>query len=438
MCEEKHASLHAVCRHPMALLLATYKHGQLRSREGGSRRLQLLPHGAWFSERLEQHGLTQQLEPQSVLAPVHLPHAEVLGVMRVRPGVCFQSPLTPFDPEADLQWRYFSRPEASYTVEIQKYVPLQQPLLIHARKGDADGKPMDLVHWIFQPSSKVSLSDIVQGEEQDTFLGIPEDAEVPVLWVVEAIASLIRVGCWKSLVLHFARTKSKACSMSIVRCLSALRDLMDWPPQQELDRLHRCKLQFAEAPQAPLTEEPLVFLLQCVRRHAAVLVSDGGAELSDADLGQRRALLESAVEGLEVYAHGLRAASGSKANRNKKASLSAQLIIDSIRAARHLRNRGFLAAMKDAIIESFMPVQLQTLARSVMFTPPSSSTISRYQARGLLKLQRCVKFDVVSFRFAVHLLSDGFALTVQATEMSEGESHDRNTLVLITHIYIYV
>ena len=235
---------------------------------------------------------------------------------------------------------------------------------------------MDLVHWIFDPSSKVSLSDILEGDEQDAFLDIPEDAEVPVLWVAEQIASLIRVGCWKPLVLHFARTKSKACSTSIIRRLSALRDVMNWPPQQELDRLRRCKLKFAEAPQAPLTEEPLMLLLQCIRCHADVLVTDGGAALSDADLEQRRALLERAVEGVEVYAHGLHAAPGSKAKNNKKA-LSAQLIIDSIRAARHLRNKGFLAAMKDAIVESFMPVQLQTLTRSVMFTPPSSSTISR-------------------------------------------------------------
>lgn len=359
----------------MAVFLAGYKHGHMRSRIAGRREMALLAEPAWFLDRLEYHGCKGQLEVPSKGIPPQIQQASIAGVATLRPGVIFEGALTAFDLETYLQWQYVGRPEASYSVQIDQFFEFPLKPTVHARKGEGGhGKPMALNHWLFQPSSPLKIADVdFEGKASLAWLAYQL---LPVIWLPEPILTLICKGSWTSLLLHLSRTAVKSCSTSILACLRQLQALMAWPSQEQFQALAASRLRFVQQPCTLLTEDSVGFLMECVCKHSDVLITDGGLEGDEVALRQRRCLLEKALEGIRNY---MEALSRPTVRLKQSSSMAASLIIDSIRAVRHLRNRGCLAQMRDAVIASFLPTQLQALVKSCVHNPASGSSISRYQ-----------------------------------------------------------
>lgn len=371
----------------MAVFLAGYQTGSRKHRDkSGTRQYCHLPQPAWFIDRIQTYGDMTQLSIQgSTARPPQISTATVVGLAQLGPGCIFSGRLTPFDLEADLLWRYWDKPQACYSVEILQFYSLKEPITIHARKpvegwrGENRDFKVDLSNWIFFPASEIRVDDLF-GEECLP-QGLPEPADIPILWLPEAILTLVQRGVWKPLLLHFSRSEKRSAD-KVAAVLNVLQGIMNWPSQREMQALWDVRYKFSEAPVKPLKEQAAQFLLQQIRQHSDVLISDGGAVDNVDDLMERQFLLEQAEEGLQLM---LEAESQPrhicKQNSLRRQPLSDKLIIDCIRAARHLRNRGHLKLMRDAVIEALMPQHFQSFARSVMFEPPSSSSISRYQAR---------------------------------------------------------
>ena len=358
----------------MAVFLAGYPNGSRRHRIEGTRHACFLPEPAWFMDRVQTYcGDLKHFSCQNTNKAINIDYARVVALAVLSPGTIFSGPLTAFDLEAHLLWRYWGRPEACYSVEIQRCFELREPVVVHARKAERNAGSLDLkvslLHWLFWPASPISLSSV----------GLDDvgDCEIPVLWVPEPILSLIRKGIWKSLLLHLSRVKRRMVETSTLRALSMLREQMNWPSDLDMIVLQQSKYNFCSPPKTPLTPDVTAFLVEQVCKHKDVLISNGGM-ISNLDvLANRTLLLERGVEGLQVLLEAMSPGCSNAKGRN--AAISAKIIIDFIRAAQHLRNRGHLKLMKDAIVESLVPDELHIVAKSLMYEPPSSSTLSRYQ-----------------------------------------------------------
>ena len=366
----------------MAVLLAGYTNGSRRKRDkAGTRSPAHLPEPAWFMDRVNAYcGGIKHLSCQSSSKSIDVSHASVVGVALLGPGVLFKGRLTPFDLEADLLWKYWGRPEASYSVTIRDFHLFEQPVDVYARMGDStDLGPtvgVDLLRWIFFPAG----SFCIKGVDADRFGALGGDGakSFPVLWVPDPILALVVQGKWSSLLFHLSRSKHKGPEKAVMTALTWLSQRMSWPCVQDMNQLWARRYHFFPEPVHPLTDEVACFLTQQLRRHSDILISDGLREKDVVRLAENKCLLERGLEGLEVFANALNSKPLDAKATNQ--ALSSTLIINSIRAARHLRNRGHLKKMGDAVVESLFPQQLHMFARSLMHRPPSSSTLSRYQA----------------------------------------------------------
>ena len=366
----------------MAVFLAGYRNGARRQRDSkGTRTPLYLPEPAWFLDRVQTYSDPDLLRRLgSGGGPAGIQHANVVGLVVLGRGITYSGNLTPFDLESDLLWRYVGRPESCYTVEVQRFFSPEAPVAIYARQSDCQGissTKVNLQDWIFFPATDVDLDCF--NLLDDALHAVGDRDEIPVLWVPEVILSLIKAGKWKSLLFHYSRTSHRSTGNGLLNVLRKIQDRMNWPSREEISRLWNCRRQFHQPPCMPLTEQSASFLIQKIREHSSVLLSgasDAGGVVDPGAIEEQQIKLEEALEGLQVFSQAM---SKEHVSRLPKSAMSSTLIIDSIRAARHLRNRGQLAMIKSAVIDSFVPSHLQSFARSIMFQPASKASVSRYQ-----------------------------------------------------------
>ena len=372
----------------MAVFLAGYRNGARRQRDSKSTRVPMyLPEPAWFLDRVKTYSTSDLLQRLGRGPAVQIQHANVVGLAVLGAGVIYSGNLTPFDLESDLLWRYWGRPEACYTVEVQRFFSLAEPVAIYARKSDCQGissTKVNLQDWIFLPATDVDL-ECFNLVDDEALHALGDCNQCPVLWVPEVVLSLIKVGKWKSLLFHYSRGSHRSGGHGLLNALRKIQERMNWPSQEEMSRLWNCRYQFHQPPHLPLTEQSASFLIQKIREHSSVLlsgVSDAGVVVDPgATEEEQRIKLEEALEGLQVFSQAM---SKENVSRAPRAAMNSALIIDSIRAARHLRNRGQLALIQSAVIDGFVPSHLRSFARSIMFEPASKTTVSRYQVWGMI------------------------------------------------------
>ena len=353
----------------MAVFLAGYPSGARRFRDSkGSRSAVLLPEPAWFLDRVDTYSDRSFLQFQSIHHATEITFAEVVGLAQLGTGVVFEGNLTPFDLEAHLLWRYWGRPCACYSVEVKEFLAID-PIRIHARRSsisrNSEGRErnVNLQNWIFLPAHLTSDQIVVDA-------AIADVSEIPILWVPQVILELIKVGRWKSLLFHFSRGLNRRLGLDERCLLQMLQRKMGWPSQHDYAHLWSVRDRFHDPPTQPLTEDLASFLANQVCLHSSVLISDGGCIMDHETLNQRHLMLERAVEGLLVFSQSLEHKQRSK---TPKSALDSKLLIDTIRACRHLRNRGHLHLIRDAVVESLYLPNFKLL--------PSLSCIQLHQVQ---------------------------------------------------------
>ena len=297
----------------MAVFLAGYPNGAKRTRDSKSTRSAvLLPEPAWFLDRVDTYTDRSWLCQKAMHKGSDIRFAEVVGLVQLGTGVVFEGNLTPFDLEANLLWRYWSRPHACYSVEVKEFFAIDEPIRIHARscisqnvQGQNRNKDVNLQNWIFLPAAHLTTDALNLNEDLVDFDAIGDVSQIPVLWVPQVILELIKVGRWKSLLLHFSRGLNRRIGRDEGNLLQSLQRKMDWPSQYDFQRLWSVRDRFQESPTRPLTEDVASFLVNQICLHSSVLVSDGGRIMDHETLDQRHLMLEQAVEGLLVFSHSL-------------------------------------------------------------------------------------------------------------------------------------
>ena len=132
-----------------------------RQRDSESTRVPMyLPEPSWFLDRVKTYSTSDLLRRLGRGSAAQIQHANVVGLAVLGAGIIYSGNLTPFDLESDLLWRYWGRPEACYTVEVQRFFSLAEPVAIYARKSDCQGissTKVNLQDWIFLPATDVDL-----------------------------------------------------------------------------------------------------------------------------------------------------------------------------------------------------------------------------------------------------------------------------------------
>lgn len=155
----------------MALLLAGH-HDNARKRRSSlkSRLYTPLPAPEWLTDRLRSCGVQKPNPWEKPVAPTQ---AEIVGLAMVKPQMVFEGNLTPWTLEGNLLWRYWGRPEASYTVQIDRFFELEEPFTVFVRttggRGNGCGKDIDLAHWIFFPSVGLEMDSDTKLASEPTF-----------------------------------------------------------------------------------------------------------------------------------------------------------------------------------------------------------------------------------------------------------------------------
>ena len=380
------------------LLLATYTNGARRKRKAnGSREPQWLPEPPWFKDLLVSEELLTQLHVSASQAyrGVSLDgQCCVKALVRVDPGVIWNGPLTDFDREANLLWNYWDRPSAAYSVVVRSFFSLCQPVSLHMREGVAKAEVVTLQHYIFRPAVPVvteELRFLARGDpDQDVLgfhdLGIGElRQDVPVIFIPQAIFALMERGKWRSILLHIEAMRHAASApKALLASLKTLRVGMQWPSEDQFSMICSRQQNCQPLPKSMLCWDSIFFLRSQLCKHSDVIITDGGRLVDPGRLAEQQKTLESALGGLELLAMSL----APKVSHLQHAKVASDRIIEQICAVRYLRNRSELKGLKQAVISSLMPEQLQSLAKTAMFDPLSGSTLSRYQAGGLISMAK--------------------------------------------------
>ena len=272
----------------------------------------------------------------------------------------------------------------------ERFFLLQKPVTVWQRKSSGgDSAPITLQHPCFIPAVPV-LNDELSFHERggDQGLSFPlllerlgsylaeyletNCLEVPVLLVPRPIFCLMEEGKWKSLILHLmGAVPGKDPPFFQKECIQFLQSCMHFPSPDCFCTLWSNRFHSCPPPNKALTVESVAFVLQLLRNHSEDILARAGQGASER--------LLAAIEGLEVFTETLDSHSRGGHIRGRKAN--ALQIIEGIRAVRFLRNRGDFKGVKNAVVDSLMPAQLQDLTKAMMYDPLSASSLSRFQAR---------------------------------------------------------
>ena len=383
------------------LLLATYRNGARRKRHANQTREPLwLPEPPWFKDLLASEGLLTQLHALAgeAFRGVSLDgQCCVKALVTVGPGVIWNGPLTEFDRETDLLWNYWYRPSAAYSVVVRSFFSLRPPVKLHMREGVANAEIVTLQHYIFRPAVPVlteALRFLARGDPNQEVLGFHDlgigelRQDVPVIFIPETIFALMERGKWRSILMHIqAMRRAASAPKAILASLKTLKVEMQWPSEDQFSMVCSKQQDHQPGPKSTLSWDSIWFLRTQLRKHSDVIITDGGRLVDAGQLAEQQKALESALEGLELLATCL----APKVSHLQHAKVASQKIIDQISAVRYLRNRSELKGLKQAVISSLMPEQLQSLAKTMMGSPLSGSTISRYQAGSLIRVAKTVR-----------------------------------------------
>lgn len=280
----------------------------------------------------------------------------------------------------------------------ERFFLLQTPVTVWQRKSSGgDTAPITLQYPCFFPAVKV-LSDEVSFHEGgcDQELSFPlllerlgsylaeclenNRSEVPVLLVPRPIFFLMKEGKWKSLILHLmGAVPGKDPPLFHKECIHFVKSLMQFPSPDCFRALWSNRFFSCPPPSKALTVESVAFVLQLLRSHSEDILARAGH-------GASERLLE-AIEGLEVFTETLD--SHSRGGHIKGRKANALQIIEGIRAVSFLRNRGHFKGIKNAVVDSLVPAQLQDLTKAMMYDTLSASSLSKFQARPSSTLTVC-------------------------------------------------
>lgn len=278
----------------------------------------------------------------------------------------------------------------------ERFFLLKTPVTVWQRKSSGgDTAPITLQHPCFFPAVKV-LSDEVSFHEGgcDQELSFPlllerlgsylaeclerNRWEVPVLLVPKPIFLLMKEGKWKSLILHLmGAVPGRDPRFFHKECIQFVQSLMQFPSPDCFRSLWSNRFLSCPPPSKALTVESVAFVLQLLRSHSEDILASAGHGASERLLG--------AIEGLEVFTETL----DSRGGHIKGRKANALQIIEGIRAVSFLRNRGHFNNIKNAVVDSLVPAQLQDLTKAMMYGTLSASSLSKFQARPSSTLTIC-------------------------------------------------
>ena len=101
-----------------------------REARQAERRLRL-PEASWFKQRLACHGVECSWGAQRLHHDAAT-QTRLSGLVKLRPALPWQGPLTNWGSEADLLWNYSERPLNSYSADIMDVAFLVEPLEVFA------------------------------------------------------------------------------------------------------------------------------------------------------------------------------------------------------------------------------------------------------------------------------------------------------------------
>ena len=329
----------------------------------------------------------RKVSSKAARSALHIESAKLTALVRLEPGVCFSGRLTPWPQEAELLWQYLQCPQGAFSLHVKDALRLDQPVIVSSVRGSRGN--VSLKHALFQTNAQVLNASSVLVTSQGIRLTLPEVferwgcdpnsitlADVPCLWTPEVILALLLRGRWENLLLkHSVHHIQKQHGL----VLFWLRSLMQWPTDEDMVRLQGYGKTCVQAPSHALDAEDARFLLHWLRDHASAIIR----ESNEPEAMQLK--LEQASEGLQVFLLAFQAGAASAGTGGKRLSnlaKSAEHLVNSIRVARHVRNKSKLARIQNEFLDAAMPPALQNFAKAAGRKPVSGSTISKSQALG--------------------------------------------------------
>ena len=194
-------------------LLVGYSPERTRRMSGpdGKHVRHVLPETKWFSCLLESHGL-QHMRSASKPMPKPPGEAKVKDntvssslLVRLRPGVQYEGPLTHWNQESLYLWNFFQRPADAYTIEIAARFKLEPPVCLAGKRR---------IHaWVWCPEIPPQLDDF--SNQARNALGVTLEQwmhfqqEPLCIFLPNALIELAKRSAWSSLLFAASLCKDR-------------------------------------------------------------------------------------------------------------------------------------------------------------------------------------------------------------------------------------
>ena len=338
-----------------AAWVGAYQHGARRWRSGRDSLTCTLDTGgeAWLEDRIHRYCTEFRKRPRRQPAM----GLEVLGIIMLQRG-SLRAPLTPWDREARILWRYLQRPADAYTMFVDEYAYFRNRVDAHASTNTPDENKATHFNLRVGRKGLVYATDnrfheeamTTSGREETDGAGFltrfgvaPEDwSKVPVLLLPRPIAELVLQGQWSTLI-FLGRWHQPWWPA--------------WPPKPWL-AMTKGKHENAQ-PTESFTSSELFDLAYNLQEWSSKILRDTEAE-GDAD-GRTQLQLTTYVAKLNALAESNRPAASGVAGDRRHVQHPVERLLRTFIAAVALRDRSKLPEANARMLQ-FLPPPLRALA----------------------------------------------------------------------------